>query len=64
MLADITGVISTAGSNIRTLDSRPDNLNARIEVALDIADRKQLEQITTNVKKISGVFGVERVYRI
>src|SRR5713226_849886 len=64
MLADITGVISTAGSNIRTLDSRPDNLNARVEVALDIADRKQLEQIITNVKKISGVFGVERVYRI
>jgi guanosine-3',5'-bis(diphosphate) 3'-pyrophosphohydrolase len=64
MLADITAVISTAGSNIRTLDSRPDNLNARIEVALDIADRKQLEQITANVKKISGVFGVERVYRI
>jgi len=64
MLADITGVISTAGSNIRTLDSRPDNLNARVEVALDIADRKQLEQIITNVKKISGVFGVERVYRV
>jgi guanosine-3',5'-bis(diphosphate) 3'-pyrophosphohydrolase len=64
MLADITGVISTAGSNIRTLDSRPDNLNARVEVTLDIADRKQLEQIITNVKKISGIFGVERVYHV
>ena len=64
MLADITAVISEAGSNIRTLDSRPDNLHARVEVTLDIADRKQLERIVTNIKKISGVFGVERVYRV
>ena len=64
MLADITTVISEAGSNIRTLDSRPDNLHARIEATLDIADRKQLERILTNIKKISGVFGVERVYRV
>jgi GTP pyrophosphokinase len=64
MLADITAVISEAGSNIRTLDSRPDNLHARIEVTLDIVDRKQLERILINIKKISGVFDVERRYRI
>jgi len=64
MLADITAVISEAGSNIRTLESRPDNLHARVEVTLDIADRKQLERIVTNIKKISGVFGVERVYHV
>jgi GTP diphosphokinase / guanosine-3',5'-bis(diphosphate) 3'-diphosphatase len=64
MLAEITGVISEAGSNIRTLDSRPDNLHARIGLTLDIADRKQLERILTNIKKISGVFDVERRYRI
>src|SRR5712692_8345320 len=45
MLADITAVISEAGSNIRTLDSRPDNLHARVEATLDITDRKQLERI-------------------
>jgi guanosine-3',5'-bis(diphosphate) 3'-pyrophosphohydrolase len=64
MLADITAVISEAGSNIRTLESRPDNLHARVEASLDIADRKQLERILTHIKKISGVFGVERVYHI
>jgi GTP pyrophosphokinase len=64
MLADITAVISEAGSNIRTLDSRPDNLHARVEATLDITDRKQLERILANIKKISGVFGVERVYRV
>jgi len=64
MLADITAVISEAGSNIRTLDSRPDNLHARIEVTLDIVDRRQLERILVNIRKISGVFDVERRYRI
>jgi GTP pyrophosphokinase len=63
MLADITKVISEAGSNIRSLDSRSDNLHARIEASLDIADRKQLERILANIKKISGVFSVERRYR-
>jgi GTP pyrophosphokinase len=64
MLADITSVISAAGSNIRTLASQPDNLNARVEVTLEILNRKQLERISANIKKISGVFGVERVYRV
>jgi GTP pyrophosphokinase len=64
MLADITAVISEAGSNIRTLESRPEKLHARVEASLDIADRKQLERILTNIKKISGVFGIERVYHI
>ncbi len=64
MLADITGVISEAGSNIRTLDSGPDNLHARVDITLDITDRKQLERILTNIKKISGVFDVERRYRV
>ncbi len=64
MLADVTAVISEAGSNIRTLASQPDKLNARVEATLDIVNRKQLEKIVANVKKISGVFGVERVYRV
>ncbi len=63
VLADITAVISEAGSNIRTLVSRPDKLHARVEATLEIADRKQLERIVANIKKISGVFGIERQYR-
>ena len=64
MLADITAMISSAGSNIQTLASQPDRLNARVEATLDIVNRKQLEKIVANVKKISGVFGVERVYKV
>ena len=63
LLAEITAVISGAGSNIRILESRPDRLNARIEANLEIADRRQLETILTNIRKISGVYGVERVYQ-
>jgi len=63
LLADITAVISGAGSNIRNLESRPDRLNARIEASLEIADRRQLESILANIRKIAGVQGVERVYQ-
>jgi len=63
MLAGITAVISEAGSNIRSLETHSDNVHARIEVALEIADRKQLERILANIRKISGVFQVERLYR-
>ncbi len=64
MLADITAVISETGSNIRTLGSHPDNLHARIDLTLEISDRKQLERITANIRKISGIFGVERLYNV
>jgi GTP pyrophosphokinase len=64
MLADITSVISETGSNIRTLGSHPDNLHARIDLTLEITDRKHLERIISNIRKISGVFGVERLYKV
>jgi GTP diphosphokinase / guanosine-3',5'-bis(diphosphate) 3'-diphosphatase len=62
LLAEITAVISGAGSNIHSLESRPDRANARIDANLEITDRRQLETILVNIKKISGVFGVERIY--
>ena len=46
MLAGITSIISETGANIRTFESGgDDNTRARIEVALDVRDRKQLEHI-------------------
>src|ERR1700682_4800728 len=63
LLADITTVISGAGSNIRSLESRPDRLNARIDASLEIADRRQLETILANIRKVSGVYDGERVYQ-
>ncbi len=63
MLADITTAISDIGSNIRTCESQPAGLHARIDLTLEISDRKQLEHIMANIRKISGVFGVERLYK-
>jgi len=64
LLASITKAISAVGANIRFLDSRPDNLQARVEATLDIGDRDQLERILKSIKRISGVSDVERVYRV
>ena len=64
LLAEITAVISDAGSNIRMLESRPDRQNARVEASLEISDKRQLETILANIRRISGVYGVERIYQI
>jgi GTP pyrophosphokinase len=64
MLASITTVISDNGANIRTFESGGQDLRARIEVALDVQDRKQLERILSGVKRIPGVFDIERVYNV
>jgi len=63
LLAEITAVISGAGSNIHNLESRPDRSNARVDANLEIVDKRQLETIVANIRKISGVYGVERVYQ-
>jgi GTP diphosphokinase / guanosine-3',5'-bis(diphosphate) 3'-diphosphatase len=64
MLAAITNVISEATANIRTFESGGHALRARIEVALDVQDRKQLEHILAGIKRIPGVFDIERVYNV
>jgi GTP diphosphokinase / guanosine-3',5'-bis(diphosphate) 3'-diphosphatase len=63
LLADITAVFSNAGCNIHNLESRPDRLNAQVDVNLEIVDRRQLESILVAIRKIQGVYGVERVYQ-
>jgi GTP pyrophosphokinase len=64
MLASITAVISETGANIRTFESGGHDMRARIEVALDVHDRRQLERILGGVKRIPGVFDIERVYNV
>ncbi|HEY2458755.1 MAG TPA: bifunctional (p)ppGpp synthetase/guanosine-3',5'-bis(diphosphate) 3'-pyrophosphohydrolase [Candidatus Acidoferrum sp.] len=64
LLAEITAIISDAGSNIRTLESRPDRQNARVEASLEISDKRQLETILSNIRRINGVYGVERIYQV
>jgi (p)ppGpp synthase/HD superfamily hydrolase len=45
------------------LESRPDRQNARVDASLEITDKRQLESILANIRRIQGVFGVERVYQ-
>jgi GTP diphosphokinase / guanosine-3',5'-bis(diphosphate) 3'-diphosphatase len=64
MIAAISSIISETGANIRTFESGGEDIRARIEVALDVRDRKQLEHILAGIKRIPGVFDIERVYNV
>jgi len=64
LLASITSVISGVGANIQLLESRPDNLQARIEATLEITNRDQLDRILKGIKRVPGVSEVERVFRV
>lgn len=64
MLANVTTAVSNAGANIRNCESGSEGAHARVELSVDVKDRHQLEQIMQRVKKIPGVFGVERLYKV
>src|ERR1700676_3880302 len=63
LLAVITAVFSNAGCNIHNLESRPDRLNAQIDVNLEIIDRRQLKSILARIPKTTGESDVKRVYQ-
>jgi len=64
MLKSITGVIGDAQSNIRNITAHTSNSQASVEVVLDIADLKHLEQIIAGLRKIPGVHEVQRLQKI
>ncbi len=64
MLKSITSVIGDAQSNIRNITARTANSQASVEVVLDIADLKHLEQIIAGLRKIPGVHEVQRLQKI
>jgi guanosine-3',5'-bis(diphosphate) 3'-pyrophosphohydrolase len=64
MLKNITGVIGDAKSNIRNIAAHTANSQASVEVVLDIADLKHLEQIIVGLRKIPGVHEVQRLQKI
>jgi len=64
MLKSITGVIGDAKSNIKNITAHTANSQASVEVVLDIADLKHLEQIIAGLRKIPGVHEVQRLQKI
>jgi len=64
LLAEITAVISDASSNIRSLDSRPDRRTRALRPAWRSPNKRQLETILSNIRRINGVYGVERTFQV
>jgi len=64
MLKQITAVISDTKTNIRNIEARTSNGQANIDVILDIADLKHLENLINGVRKIAGVHDVQRLQKI
>jgi GTP diphosphokinase / guanosine-3',5'-bis(diphosphate) 3'-diphosphatase len=64
MLKNITGVIGDAKSNIRNIAAHTANSQASVDIVLDIADLKHLEQIIVGLRKIPGVHEVQRLQKI
>jgi GTP diphosphokinase / guanosine-3',5'-bis(diphosphate) 3'-diphosphatase len=61
LLADVTSAISGVRSNIQNIEAQTGDGGASIDVTLDIVDLHHLEQIISSLKKINGVYQVERV---
>jgi GTP diphosphokinase / guanosine-3',5'-bis(diphosphate) 3'-diphosphatase len=61
LLADVTSAISGVHSNIQNIEARTGDNRALIDVTLDIIDLQHLEKIVSSLKKIDGVYQVERV---
>jgi GTP diphosphokinase / guanosine-3',5'-bis(diphosphate) 3'-diphosphatase len=64
MLKQITALISDSKTNIRNIEARTANTQANIEIVLDVADLKHLENIINGVRKIPGVHDVQRLQKI
>jgi guanosine-3',5'-bis(diphosphate) 3'-pyrophosphohydrolase len=64
MLKQITAVISDTKTNIRNIEARTNNGQANIDIVLDIADLKHLENIINGIRKIPGVHDVQRLQKI
>jgi GTP diphosphokinase / guanosine-3',5'-bis(diphosphate) 3'-diphosphatase len=63
MLAEITAVISSDRSNIQDIEARTGDNQASIDVTVDIVDKEHLEKIVSSLRKIEGVYRVERVQK-
>ena len=63
MLKQITAVISDQQTNIRNIEAKTSNLQAEIDVVIDIEDVKHMDRIVANLRKISGIRDVQRVAR-
>ncbi|MGH9394249.1 MAG: TGS domain-containing protein, partial [Terriglobales bacterium] len=62
MLNAITNVISAHGTNIRNIGARTADGQAVIDLAVDVKDARNLEQILQGLKRLPGLHAIERVH--
>jgi GTP pyrophosphokinase len=61
MLADVTAAIAGVHSNIQNIEARTGDNRANIDVTVDIVDIEHMAKIISSLRKIEGVYQVERV---
>ncbi|TAN24714.1 MAG: bifunctional (p)ppGpp synthetase/guanosine-3',5'-bis(diphosphate) 3'-pyrophosphohydrolase [Acidobacteria bacterium] len=61
MLNAITNVISEQGANIRNAGAKTGEGRAVVDLSVDVRDAGVLEQILQGLKRVPGVYAVERV---
>ena len=64
MLNQLTSVLSSENSNIRSLEAKADvdHDGGVVEMTVDVRDKKQLEKLVSAMRRISGVRDVERLF--
>ena len=64
MLAEISARVSDINTNITNMEARSaGDLQARIDMTVEIKDVKHLEKVIKSIKAVDGVLGVERTLR-
>ncbi len=61
MLADVTAAIAGVHSNIQNIEARTGDHRADIDVTVDIVDVEHMDKIISSLRKIEGVYQVDRV---
>jgi GTP pyrophosphokinase len=62
MLKQIAAVISDDNTNIQNIAAHTGNLQATIDIVMDVIDLDHLERIMANLRRIPGVRDVQRVH--
>ena len=64
MLAQLTSVLSSENTNIRSLEAKTesDHDGGIVEMTVDVRDKRQLEKLVAAMRRISGVRDVERLF--
>jgi GTP pyrophosphokinase len=65
ILHQLTSILNSESTNIRTLEARGDSSrsdeSAIVDITMDVRDKKQLERVVTAFRRIPGVRDIERV---